>query len=143
MPSLPTENRVIGKKIDKTLQSYVWVIVCSKSRCVFYVLRWYREAVCYNRFTYAMNVCTCTAYYNIYSINLFYCLKYLNKFIYYIPINVLLKIHAVPSSWIQTSGSYFPYHQSVIFQIRIMPVWRVNFNNMPKICRPTFCTKED
>ena len=31
----------------------------------------------------------------------------------------------------------------VIFRTRIMPVWRVNFNNMPKICRTTFCTKED
>ena len=29
---------------------------------------------------------------------------------YYIPINVLLKIQAVPSSGIQTSRSHFPYH---------------------------------
>ena len=31
--------------------------------------------------------------------------------IYYIPINVLLKIQAAPSSGIQTSESHFPYHQ--------------------------------
>ena len=98
---------------------------------------------------------------------------FLNIIYYYIPINVLLKIQAVPSSGIQTSGSHFPYHHcdfpyhhSVIFRIRIMLVWRVNFNNMPKICwttfvqyaenmsnyflysmpkicRTTFCTKED
>jgi len=35
--------------------------------------------------------------------------------IYYIPIKVLLKIQAVPSSEIQTSESHFPYHHSVIF----------------------------
>ena len=62
---------------------------------------------------------------------------------YYIPMHVLFKIHAVPSSEIQTSGSHFPYQHSLILRIRIMPVWRVNFNNMPKICRTTFCTKED
>ena len=64
-------------------------------------------------------------------------------YIYYIPIYVLLKIQAVPSSGIQTSELHFPYHHSVIFRIRIMPVWRVNFINMPNICRTTFCTKED
>ena len=48
-----------------------------------------------------------------------------------------------PSSEIQTSGSNFSYHHSVIFPIRIMPVRRVNFKNMPKICQTTFCTKED
>jgi len=39
--------------------------------------------------------------------------------------------------------SHFPYHHSVIFQIHIMPVWRVNINKMPKICQTTFYTKED
>ena len=44
-------------------------------------------------------------------------------FTYYIPINVLLEIQSVPSSAIQTSGLHFPYHHSLIFRIRIMPVW--------------------
>jgi len=63
--------------------------------------------------------------------------------IYYIPNNALLKIQAVPSSGIQTSRTHFPYHHSVIFRFRIMPVSCVNFNDMPKICQTTFCTKED
>ena len=45
-----------------------------------------------------------------------------NLSICYVPINVLLKIQAAPSSGIQTSESHFPYHHSVIFRIRIMPV---------------------
>ena len=59
----------------------------------------------------------------------------------HIPINVLFKIQSVPSSGIQTSGWHFLYHHSVIFGIRIMPVWRVNFNNMPKICQSYFLYK--
>ena len=70
-------------------------------------------------------------------------LNNLHLHIYYIPINVLPKIQAVPSGGIETSGSHFPYHHIVILRIRIMPVWHVNFNNMPKICRTTDCTKED
>ena len=45
-----------------------------------------------------------------------------DNYFYYIPINVLLYIQAVPSSGIQTRRSYFPYDHSVIFQIRIMSV---------------------
>ena len=48
-----------------------------------------------------------------------------------------------PSSKIQYIRSHFAYHHREIFLIRIMPVWRVNFNNVLKICRATFGTKED
>jgi len=38
-----------------------------------------------------------------------------NITIYYIPINVLLKIQSVPSSGIQTNGWHFPYYHSQVF----------------------------